>query len=126
MSGIAGFVNLDGAPVDRTRFAGMMQAIAFRGPDAQNSWIGETACLGHTLLRTTDESADEHQPWTLDGSTWIVADARIDGRPELIAALKSNGHEISPGAPDVELVLHAWEVWQEGCLSCSPGPYEGR
>ncbi|HXU76882.1 MAG TPA: asparagine synthetase B, partial [Methylomirabilota bacterium] len=116
MSGFAGFVNLDGAPIDRAVLTKMMEAIAFRGPDARNTWSGEAACLGHTLLQTTDESADEHQPLSFDGKVWIVADARIDARQELVADLRARGRDVDINVPDVELILGAWCIWQENCV----------
>jgi len=116
MSGIAGFVNLDGAPADPSIFAAMMEAILFRGPDGNDSWIGESACLGHTLLKTTNESEGERQPLSIDGNTWIVADARIDAREELLDHLKAGGEDVRPGVADVELILRAWRVWQEDCV----------
>jgi len=116
VSGIAGFVNLDGAPADRAVAAAMMEAIRFRGPDAQDSWMGGNAWFGHTLLKTTDESENERQPFSLDGRTWIVADARIDNRQELTADLSARGQDVHAGFPDVELILRAWEVWRESCV----------
>ncbi len=118
MSGIAGFVNLDRAPADCAILAGMMEAIAFRGPDAQDTWAGEAACLGHTLLKTTDEAENEHQPFSLDGKVWIVADARIDARRELAQELRTRGHDtaIDTGVTDVELILRAYCAWQENCV----------
>jgi asparagine synthase (glutamine-hydrolysing) len=116
VSGIVGIVNLDGSPVDRRVLARMTEFLAFRGPDAQHVWIDGAVGLGHTLLKTTDESEQEHQPLTLDGRVWIVADARIDARQELIAKLKSHGQEVAIDAPDVELILRSYLVWQEGCV----------
>ena len=116
MSGIAGIVNLDGEPIDCRLLTGMMEEIAFRGPDARNTWAGEGACLGHTLLRTTNESRDEHQPLSLDGKVWIVADARIDAREELAAVLRAYGQDVDVAVPDVELILFAWSVWRENCV----------
>lgn len=117
MSGIVGVVHFDGAPVDRHRLGQMTAFMAFRGPDAQEIWIDGNAGFGHTLLKTTDESESEHQPFTLDGQVWIVADARIDARRELVAQLRAHSHEdLSQDAPDVELILRAWHVWGENCV----------
>ena len=88
MSGIVGIVNLDGAPIDRDQLLQMTDYMGFRGPDAQEVWIDRNVGLGHTMLRTTWEAETEKQPWTVDGQVWIVADARIDAREELIQKLK--------------------------------------
>ena len=116
MSGIAGMVNLDGAPADRSILVRLMESLTFRGPDGQGIWIEGVAGLGHTLLKTTDESDGEHQPLTVDGQVWIVADARIDARRDLIAELRARGHELAADVPDVELILRAYCVWQEECV----------
>lgn len=116
MSGIVGIVNLDGASVDRRVLSRMTEFLAFRGPDAQQVWIDRARGFGHTLLKTTDESEHEHQPLTLNGEVWIVADARIDARQDLIARLKSHGQDVALDAPDVELILRSYLVWREGCV----------
>ncbi len=116
MSGIVGIVNLDGAPVDRDVLRRMTESLTFRGPDAQECWSDGPVGFGHTLLRTTDESLTEQQPWSPDGRFWITADARIDGQAELLAKLKAKVSGPLDGVPDVQLILHAYRVWGEGCL----------
>jgi asparagine synthase (glutamine-hydrolysing) len=78
MSGIVGIVNLDGGPVDCELLDRMTAFMAFRGPDAQATWVNGSVGFGHTLLRTTFESEHEQQPCSLDGEVWITADARIN------------------------------------------------
>ena len=67
----------------------MTEFMTYRGPDAQNIWIDGAVGFGHTLLATTFESVREHQPCSLNGQVWITADARIDGRADLIAKLST-------------------------------------
>jgi asparagine synthase (glutamine-hydrolysing) len=117
MSGIVGIVHFDGAPVERHLLGQMTAFMAFRGPDAQQIWTHGNVGFGHTLLQTTDESEYERQPFSLDGQVWIVADARVDARRELVPQLKAHGHEdLSPDAPDVELILRAYQTWGENCV----------
>ncbi len=129
MSGIVGIINLDGAPVDRHLLARMTEFMSYRGPDAQEIWIDGNAGFGHTMLRTTVEAETEKQPLTLDGKVWLTADARIDGRAELMAelesklnrplrfAVRSNGHRSDLRVPnDAELILLAYEAWGEDCV----------
>jgi asparagine synthase (glutamine-hydrolysing) len=121
MSGIVGIVHFDGAPVDRQLLAGMTAFMALRGPDAQEIWIDGNAGLGHALLRTTGESEHERQPFTLDGRIWIVADARVDARRDLITKLTARGHKnlsLYPkdDAADVELILRSYLAWDEDCV----------
>ena len=116
MSGIVGIVNFDGAPVDLGLMREMTQHMAFRGPDAQETWIGSHVGLGHAMLRTTFEMSEERQPRTLDGRVWITADARIDARAELIHKLKANACRELAHASDTDLILHAYRVWDTGCV----------
>src|SRR5260370_40495699 len=129
MSGIVGIINLDGAPVDRDLLRRMTEFMTFRGPDAQEIWIDGNVGFGHTMLRTTWEAETEKQPLTLDGKVWLTADARIDGRTELIAELEaklrtkvqisrgSNGNSSESRIPnDAELILLAYEAWGEDCV----------
>jgi asparagine synthase (glutamine-hydrolysing) len=129
MSGIVGIINLDGAPVDRDLLQRMTSSLTLRGPDRQGIWTNANAGFGHTLLHTTREAETEKQPLTLDGKIWLTADARIDGRPELIADLATKlrrkvgtGHsENVSGAErppnDAELILLAYEAWGDDCVA---------
>jgi asparagine synthase (glutamine-hydrolysing) len=99
MSGIAGIVNLDGAPVDRDLLARMTSFMSFRGPDAQDTWIDDNVGFGHTLLSI----ASKEQTISLGDDVWIAADARIDGC--------ENGD-----LTDVERILCAYEKWGEECV----------
>jgi hypothetical protein len=66
VSGFVGFLNLDGAPVNRRVLARMVKSVAFRGPDDEHIWTDGPVGLGHTLLKTTNESQREKQPFALD------------------------------------------------------------
>lgn len=120
MSGIVGIVNLkdgfQGAPVDCDLLRRMTDSMVFRGPDAQAIWHCGSVGLGHTLLRTTDEAASEQQPLSFDDKVWIVADARIDDRENLLRELKTKGLGTSLDQPDVELILDAYLAWGESCV----------
>src|SRR6267154_902630 len=129
MSGIVGIINLDGAPVDRNLLSRMTEFMSFRGPDAQEIWIDGNVGLGHRMLRTTWEAETETQPLTLDGKVWLAADARIDGREQLISDLeakletklrlqdRSNGNGSDSRLPnDAELILYAYRAWGEDCV----------
>ena len=120
MSGIVGILHLDGAPVDRQLMQRLTDFQSFRGPDAKQIWLNGNVGFGHTLLKTTEESEHETQPFTLGDGVWIVADARVDGQPELIAELQAKGQQIPSGeaarTTDVELILRSYQVWGEDCL----------
>lgn len=116
MSGIVGIVNLDRKPLDQDLLAQLVNHLTFRGPDRTGIWVEGAAGLGHTLLATTDEAVGEEQPRTLNDEAWITADARVDGRGELIAKLSRNGLDVTKGTTDPELILYAYQLWGEDCV----------
>jgi asparagine synthase (glutamine-hydrolysing) len=117
MSGILGIFNFDGAPVSPRLTGRMTEFMAFRGPDGQKTWIDGAVGLGHAMLRATDESLVERQPFSLDNQVWIVADARVDGRSDLRRRLEAVKRGYLKDATDVELILHAYLAWGEDCVS---------
>lgn len=115
MSGIAGVVNRANAPLDCELLRTLLDSLAFRGPDGAGHWQQGHAGLVHTWLKLGDDAQGDRQPCSLDDRVWITADARIDARPELVAALRSSGREVSPTASDAELILHAYHAWDSDC-----------
>jgi asparagine synthase (glutamine-hydrolysing) len=75
------------------------------------------------LFRTTWESAYERQPLTLDQQVWIVADARVDAREELVRKLGCRHDLVLNQTPDVELILRAYLKWDEACLDHMIGDF---
>jgi asparagine synthase (glutamine-hydrolysing) len=123
LSGIVGIFHRDGAPIDRALLQSLVEFLAYRGPDARETWMGTSIGLGHTLLRTTKESFAEHQPAGREGRYWITADARLDGRTELLAELDLLGGDIGPSVPDSELILRAYAKWGAACVEHLRGDF---
>lgn len=116
MSGIVALLQLDGSPIDRALLDRLALSLTFRGPDAQSSRVVGAAGLGHALLRIGDR-VDAEQPFTLDGKQWIVADARIDARADLVAALTAHTEALLHSASDAELILRAYRAWGDECVT---------
>jgi asparagine synthase (glutamine-hydrolysing) len=119
VSGFVAILNSEGSPCDSAVLQKLTDFLAFRGPDDEQVWAEGSVGLGHTLLRTTREAEPERQPFSLDQTVWIVADARLDGRKELASALareSGGGGQVSLNTPDVELILCAYRAWGERCL----------
>jgi asparagine synthase (glutamine-hydrolysing) len=116
MSGIVGIFERTGKPADRGLVEALTRFLAFRGPDARDSWTDGPIGLGHTMLRTTRESLNEKQPASLDGTVWIAADARIDCRSQLIEKMRQAGRAASAADNDSELILKAYSLWQSACV----------
>ena len=122
MSGIVGLVPAPGAPVDTRLLQRMTASMAYRGPDGQETWADGYAGFGHTRLKSTGDQVDERQIATLDGETWIAADARVDGRSELVRKLEARGRTITTTS-DAHLILHAYHAWGEDCVAHMLGDF---
>jgi asparagine synthase (glutamine-hydrolysing) len=115
MSAIAGIYYLDDRTVDSADLAKMIDILAHRGPDGSNIWSEGSIGMGHRMLWTTPESLLELLPLVNQtGDLAITADARIDNRDELIAALALNDLQ-SEKITDSQLILAAYEKWGEHC-----------
>ena len=115
MSGIAGIINFDGAPIDPNLIERMTTPMAYRGPDGIHHWVKGSIALGQCMLRTTPESLEEHQPLTNeDESLVLVMDGRVDNWKELRVELLGRGAVLRDRS-NAELVLRAYEIWGEDC-----------
>ena len=123
MSGIAGVIRFDGAPVEFGLVERMTGAMPHRGPYGVQHWVGGAAALGHCMLRTTPESLEEQQPLrNEDGTVVLVMDGRADNWEELRRDLIDRGAVLRSRA-DAELVLRAYEIWGPDCLSHLEGDF---
>lgn len=116
-------MNGDNAPIDRALLSSLTDFLSFRGPDARNTRMDGSIGMGHALLRTTHESKNEHQPLGLEERCWIVADARLDAREELIAELRQQTQATEKDSPDCELILQAYAAWGEACVDHLRGDF---
>ncbi len=115
MSGIAGIVRFDGAPVEPGLVEAMTGAMAHRGPDGIHHWRQGSVALGQCMLCTTPESLEETQPLANeDGTLVLVMDGRVDNAQELRSALLARG-VVPRDSSDAELVLRSYEAWGEEC-----------
>lgn len=115
MSCIAGMFHCGGAPIDHRLVERMLAQMQGRAPDGNQVRCEGPVAFGHALLRTGASDIDEH-PISLDGQVWITADARIDGRAELIRSLRSARRPVADDAPHAELILHAYAVFGDKFL----------
>jgi len=89
----------------------MVDALEHRGPDGSGTIQIEQVGLGQLCLQTTPsrEQAAEPHLW---GGLAVVADARLDNRPELCRRLDVSDRE---AVTDVELIARAYESWGTDC-----------
>ena len=117
MSGIFGFIRLDGAPAVQDDVHAMLAAMLRRGPDRQRSWCADSIALGQTLLATTPEATAETQPWVHpDSRCVVVSDSRLDNRHELLGTLEL-AHARVEGIGDGALLHAAYQRWGKDCAA---------
>ena len=93
MCGIAGILNLDGAPVDRGTLRAMTDAIAHRGPDGEGFHVDREIGLGHRRLAIIDLSPAAAQPMLCRSERFALTyNGEIYNYRELRAELESLGH----------------------------------
>jgi len=115
MSGIVGLISEE-VDVDRPLLIRLTESLSFRGPDGVGVWCNGVAGFGRTLLNSSREATAQAAPFSLDGRTYIVADARIDGRPALLRKLRDVGVDCGDAATDDELILRGYLAWGHDCV----------
>ncbi|HEY8491159.1 MAG TPA: asparagine synthase-related protein [Dehalococcoidia bacterium] len=110
MSGITGIYHPDGRPADAADLERMGHALARRGPAGAGCWVSGAVALGSRAARPGEAGAGD-LPLAAEGALVLTADARIDNREELAAALGLH----AGAATDTELILAAYATWGERC-----------
>lgn len=129
MCGIAGFVNLDGAPADTRVLARMTDVQRHRGPDDQGLGVFSLAggsfheigggrpqpvgvfegALGFNRLNILDLSAHGHQPMTnADGNLIIAFNGEVYNAFDYIRELEASGFRFR-SRTDTEVILYLYE-----------------
>lgn len=123
MTAICGIWRLDGQGSAADDCERMRRTLAIYGRDRSASWDGGDIALGIQLARLVPEDVHDRQPLTGGGGRFVmVADARIDNRPELAVELGIDDERLRTMA-DSDVVLAAWERWGEGALERLYGDY---
>ena len=111
MCGIAGILNLDGAPASESIVTSMADAIIHRGPDGFGHWAEGPAAIGHRRLAIIDLSELGKQPMhSTDGRYVMSYNGEVYNFQELRTELEGLGHAFRSHS-DSEVVLHAWMEW---------------
>jgi len=117
MCGIAGILNLNGAPASGLLLRKMSDAIAHRGPDGEGQFVHGALGLAHRRLAIIDLSPAGHQPMqTSDGRLVLSYNGEIYNFQELRIELESLGHQFR-SRTDSEVVLEAWSEWGADCVT---------
>ena len=124
MCGIVGMFDLrNRGPVDRDLLARMNDVLHHRGPDDSGLHFAPGIGLGHRRLSIIDLSPLGHQPlFNEDGSVCVTFNGEIYNFPALVEELQARGHKFRSRC-DTEVIVHAWEEWQEDCVQHFQGMY---
>ncbi|MDQ4086652.1 MAG: asparagine synthase (glutamine-hydrolyzing) [Pseudomonadota bacterium] len=111
MCGIAGLLNLDGAPVSPVVLRAMTDAIAHRGPDGEGHWIEGNVGFGHRRLAVIDLSPAGQQPMVSADHRYLLNyNGEVYNFRELRAELEALGYWFR-SRTDSEVVLNALAEW---------------
>jgi len=124
MCGIAGIISTHRQLVSSERLQLMTQAIAHRGPDGEAYWVnasGEVG-LGHRRLSVIDLSDAAAQPMHYHERYTIVYNGEIYNYIELRELLQKSGYSFQTRS-DTEVLLAAYDCWQEACLDKLDGMF---
>jgi asparagine synthase (glutamine-hydrolysing) len=92
----------------------MLSALNAYGPDRKSSWNNDVISLGSNFSFSLPEDQFDLQPlWDEDRSACLVADVRLDNRPDLARELNlAHPEEIS----DSNFLMAAWLRWGAACV----------
>jgi asparagine synthase (glutamine-hydrolysing) len=111
MCGIAGVLNLNGAPVNEAVLRKMTDAVAHRGPDGEGWYTDHHVGLGHRRLAIIDLSPGGRQPMaSADGRYVVTYNGELYNYRELRMELTDLGHRFRTQS-DTEVLLAAWAQW---------------
>jgi asparagine synthase (glutamine-hydrolysing) len=122
MCGIAGILNLDGAPVAPESLKGMVRMLAHRGPDDTGFHAEHGVGLAHARLSIIDLAGGRQPMCNEDSSLWITFNGEIFNYVELRKELLRKGHRFSTHS-DTEVILHLYEEKGEDCVKYLNGQW---
>lgn len=121
MSAIYGRLNLDHKPIVERSLAAKFSALQVWGGDAFDTLLCAHAAFAQATLFIAPQSSNEKI--TRTASDFIVcADAIIDNRPELAAALNLSTTTLDT-LSDTALIALAWDTWEQNCVDYLIGDF---
>ena len=117
MCGIAGMLDLAGAPAQPAVLQRMTDAVAHRGPDGEGHYTDGSLGFGHRRLAIIDLSPAGRQPMaTEDGRFLLTYNGEVYNFCELRTELEAAGYHFR-SRTDSEVVLKALATWGIAALS---------
>jgi asparagine synthase (glutamine-hydrolysing) len=127
MCGLLGCVSIHSSTfIDRSDFSRLLDSIKNRGPDAQDIWSSSNGqvLLGHARLSILDLTEHAKQPMKSDCGRYIIVFNGEIYNFSFVRQKLINEHScIFVSSGDTEVVLAAYKVWGEKCLSFFNGMF---
>src|SRR5262245_3801281 len=108
MCGIAGILDLDGAPVAPEDVRALCAALEHRGPDDEGLYVGPGIGLGARRLSIVDPAGGRQPVRSEDGDAVAALNGEIYNHVELRRELVARGHRYA-SACDTEALVHLYE-----------------
>lgn len=122
MCGIAGLLNIDGAPAEVEKLWRMLHVLRHRGPDDSGVYTDQAVGLAHARLSIIDIGGG-HQPMhNGDRSVCITFNGEIFNYIELRSGLTRKGRRFSTQS-DTEVILRLYETYDLNCVRYMNGQW---
>jgi len=122
MCGIAGLINLDGRPAERSLLEAMIDIVRYRGPDESGVFVDRECGLSHVRLSIVDLAAGQQPMRSQDGNLTIVFNGEIFNHAELRQELEKRGRRFKTHC-DTEVILHLYEEKGDACVADMNGQW---
>ena len=123
MTAICGFLRFGGALTAIERCVRMLEAQLIYGPHDRRTAGSDDVAFGRNLHRCLPEDSYDAGPLSGDGGRYfLVADARLDNRDELLERLGPLPTRAS-NLSDAAVLLEAWKRWGDRTLDLLLGDY---
>lgn len=116
MCGISGIISKKDIAVDNRQLKIMNDKIAHRGPDDDGFYYYNNVGFGHRRLSILDLSPMGHQPMSYKERYVITYNGEVYNYIEVRDELMQGGYSFVSGT-DTEVILAAYDLWKEKCLS---------
>lgn len=117
MCGIAGIFKPDSyiTEEDKIILKNMVDTIRHRGPDDEGVYESRHCIMGHRRLAIIDLIGGRQPMFNEDKSIVVTYNGEIYNYKQLREILVGRGHIFSTES-DTEVIIHAYEEWQENCF----------
>lgn len=123
MCGICGVVDFEqDEPITAPALTAMARTLSHRGPDEEGFYRTKHAALATRRLRVIDPAGGRQPLANEDETVWIAFNGEIYNFSELRSTLEQRGHTFRTRS-DTEVILHAYEEREEGCLDLLQGMF---